>query len=311
MFLPYGDDVQRQRVPVCVLVIIALNVIVAAWEVRLAQNFKTKPDEIIGFFELFGLVPKDAQSGSVMGVFTYMFLHGGLVHLLGNMLVLWAFGPTLEELLGRARFAIIYVATSISAGLTHVLFNLHSEAPLIGASGAIAGLIGVYGIAVGPDTKIRTLMFFFGVRKVSIPTVVYALFWLLSQWLGFMGSTSPGSEDNVAYACHVGGFFGGMLLYPLIKVHGRRLIDRGFGEKCIEDADAVEQRRIQRAETPVPDRPPEVFSCTYCATALEPSHEIAPSLFRCPKPGCGHMNMSPSALPQIPLSRHRTPVHSR
>ena len=302
MLIPFGDDVERTRIPKGVISLIIINVLVAAYEFRLAQDYGTHPGYFRDFMMTFGLVPKDVVTGSVMGMFTYMFLHGGLMHLFGNMLVLWAFGPTLEEFLGTTRFLIMYAVTGVCAGALHLACSLGAEIPLVGASGAIAGVIGVYGIAVGPDTRIKTLFFFFfKTFVIKVPTVLYAMFWMYSQWSGFLSSSSDNNEGGVAFGCHIGGFFGGMLLYPLFRNNTRKLVDHGFGEKRIHDQAEEASAGIEAlaAATTVA----LVQKCSDCGSELADSHQIAPDLYRCPKSGCGRLNISASALPVLPRNK--------
>jgi len=302
MLIPFGDDVERTKIPKGVISLIIINVLVAAYEFRLAQDFATHPRYFGDFMMTFGLVPKDVVTGSVMGMFTYMFLHGGLMHLFGNMLVLWAFGPTLEEFLGTTRFLIMYAVTGVCAGALHLACSLGAEIPLVGASGAIAGVIGVYGIAVGPDTRIKTLLFvFFKSFVIKIPTVLYAMFWLYSQWSGFLSSSSDNNEGGVAFGCHIGGFFAGMLLYPFIRINTRKLVDHGFGEKRIHDRleETLTGIDAHAATTAVA----RMQKCTDCGSELADSHLIAPDLYRCPKSGCGRLNISVSALPVLPRNK--------
>lgn len=236
MLIPFGDDVERTRIPKGVISLIIINVLVAAWEFRLVQDYEAHPECFDDFMMTFGLVPKDVAAGSVIGWFTYMFLHGGLMHLFGNMLVLWAFGPTLEEFLGTTRFLFMY-----------------------------------------------------------------AMFWMYSQWSGFLSTSSDANEGGVAFGCHIGGFFGGMLLYPFFKTTSRRLVDHGFGEKRIEDeleaAHAKIDPRIAATGVAL------VQKCSDCGSDLLDSHQIAPDLYRCPKSGCGRLNLSASVLQVLPQNR--------
>jgi membrane associated rhomboid family serine protease len=303
MLIPFGDDVERTKVPKGVISLIIINLLVAAYEFRLAQDFRTHPEYFEDFIMTFGLVPKDVPSGSVMGMFTYMFLHGGLMHLFGNMLVLWAFGPTLEEFLGTTRFVIMYAVTGVCAGALHFALSLGAEIPLVGASGAIAGVIGVYGIAVGPDTRIKTLLFiFFKSFVIKVPTVAYAMFWMYSQWSGFLSTSSNSNEGGVAFGCHIGGFFGGMLLYPFIKTNTRRLVDHGFGEKRIHDE--LEEAQAELDAQIAATAAVQLQKCSDCGSELAETHEIAPNLYRCPNKTCGRLNINASALPAPPRNRY-------
>jgi len=302
MLIPFGDDVERTKVPKGVISLIILNVLVAAYEFRLVQEYGTHPEYFDDFMMTFGLVPKDIPTGSLIGMFTYMFLHADLMHLFGNMLVLWAFGPTLEEFLGTTRFLIMYAVTGLFAGALHLACSLGAEIPLVGASGAIAGVIGVYGIAVGPDTKIKTFVLFFCKGMViRVPTVMYAMFWMYSQWSGFLSTSSDKNDGGVAFGCHIGGFFSGMLLYPFIRIHTRKLVDHGFGEKRIHDQLEEALAKIEPRVTATPAT--FVQKCSDCGSELLESHQIVPDLYRCPKSGCGRLNLDASALPVLPQNR--------
>lgn len=302
MLIPFGDDVERTKVLKGVISLIVVNVIVAAYQLRLVQDFGKHPEYLMDFMMGFGLVPTELASGSVVGVVTYMFLHGGFMHLFGNMLVLWAFGPTLEEFLGTKRFLIMYFVTGICAGLTHAALSWGAEIPLVGASGAIAGVIGVYGISVGPDTRIKTWLYiFFKAFVIRIPTVVYAMFWMFSQWSGFMSTSSDSNSGGVAFGCHIGGFFSGMLLYPFIKTKTRRLVDHGFGVKQIHDDEEEMRAELELLESAKVAAVTQ--KCSDCCSELLEEHVIAPDLYRCPKSSCGRLNLKASALPPLPRNK--------
>lgn len=302
MLIPFGDDVERTKIPKGVISLIIINLLVAAYEFRLVQEYGTHPEYLDDFMMTFGLVPKDIPTGSAIGLFTYMFLHGGLMHLFGNMLVLWAFGPTLEEFLGTTRFLIMYAITGVCAGALHLACSLGDEIPLVGASGAIAGVIGVYGIAVGPDTQIKTLLFIFvKAIVIRVPTVLYAIFWLYSQWSGFLSTSSEDGEGGVAFGCHIGGFFGGMLLYPFIKTNTRKLVDHGFGQKRIHDE--LEETQAETEPQVAASGVAFAQNCSDCGGELLDSHQIAPDLYRCPNSDCRRLNLSASALPVLPRNK--------
>jgi len=215
------------------------------------------------------------------------------MHLFGNMVVLWAFGPTLEEFPGTKRFLLMYFVTGIAAGLTHAALSWGAEIPLVGASGAIAGVIGVYGISVGPDTRIKTWVFlFFKSMVIRVPTVVYAMFWMYPQWSGFMSTSSNSNSGGVAFGCHIGGFFGGMLLYPFIKTNTRRLVDHGFGIKQIHDDEEEMQTELAILETAKVTAITQ--KCSDCHSELLDEHVIALDLYRCPQ--CSSTRFHPGTV---------------
>jgi membrane associated rhomboid family serine protease len=137
---------------------------------------------------------------------TYMFLHGGLFHLLSNMLFLWIFGNNIEDALGHFRFFLFYILCGLISGIFHIFNEINSIVPMIGASGAIAGILGGYFILF-PKAQIHTLFFIFIIIKVvKIPAVVFIGFWFLIQVL------NSGTGDKVAWYAHIGGFIAGIIL---------------------------------------------------------------------------------------------------
>lgn len=145
---------------------------------------------------------------------TSMFLHGGWVHLIGNMLYLWIFGDNVEDLMGRVGFLIFYLVAGAAATLTHVVMSPHSTAPLVGASGAIAGVLGAY-LVLFPRARIISLFFFgFFFRPVAVPALFFLPVWFLMQFI--FGLQSLHSDlTSVAWWAHVGGFAAGAVLVPV------------------------------------------------------------------------------------------------
>lgn len=185
--------------------------------------------QLTGFVFNFGVIPRNviglvegqvAFVPAVFPLFTAMFLHGGWFHLIGNMLYLWIFGDNVEDRLGRGKFLLLYLATGILGSLAQVWANPLAAEPVIGASGAIAGVLGAYFISY-PRAKVLTLLpilFFF--TFVEIPAFVFLFIWFISQSLsGFASLGVPGNP--VAWWAHIGGFvagFAGMIiLAPSVK----------------------------------------------------------------------------------------------
>jgi len=139
-----------------------------------------------------------------------MFLHGGIFHLLFNMLYLWIFGNNVEDFLGPVRFIFFYLLSGLGASFTHVIFNFNSQYPMIGASGAIAGILGAY-LLLYPRARVLTLIFlFFFIRIVPIPAAVVLGLWFLLQVLNI------GVGGGVAWFAHIGGFLVGIVLVKII-----------------------------------------------------------------------------------------------
>lgn len=228
MFFPIGDTFPKYRTPVGVLALIALNVVAFLYQLGLSprQNFI--------LFTSLGMIPAELTQQVDLGAqslhplwltaFTSMFLHGGFGHLLSNMLFLWAFGNTLEHWLGSVRFLLFYLLAGALAATAHILTNPDSQVPTVGASGAIAGVLGGYFIRF-PFSVIRTLVgippFFFFV--VGIPGLIYLGIWFLLQLQGGFASLGHEGLTNIAFWAHIGGFIAGMALVGAFTPRARRL----------------------------------------------------------------------------------------
>jgi membrane associated rhomboid family serine protease len=187
--------------------LIALNFAVFLYQVSLS------PEQFNDFVTQWGIVPDRLQLASLV---TSMFLHGGWLHILGNMLFLWVFGRNVEDLIGGTRYLALYLACGVIAGVVQIIFNPYSRVPTIGASGAIAGIMGAYLIKL-PQTRINTLFFLIFITTFEIPAPWLLLYWFAMQF--FNGFWSLGSADysggGVAWFAHVGGFLAGMALVRL------------------------------------------------------------------------------------------------
>ena len=192
------------RTPV-VLALIAANVCMFLYQLSLGPFLR-------GFVATWGIVP-DTTSGHLYTPLTSIFLHGGWLHLLSNMLFLWVFGRNVEDRLGSANFAVLYFACGLTASVVHVITNPYSRVPTIGASGAIAGVMGAY-LVKFPRTDIDTLFWLIFVWRMSIPAPYFLIYWFALQF--FNGIGSIGEVDytggGVAWFAHIGGFLAGMAL---------------------------------------------------------------------------------------------------
>lgn len=214
---PIRDHNPSTGTPVIVYVLVALNVLVYLYQWRFAGS---GPDAE-QFYRDWALFPAAVtEAGSVRGLFTSMFLHAGLMHLGGNMLFLWIFGDNLEDQMGHGGFLLFYMACGVLAGLAQVVADPHSMVPTVGASGAVAGVMGGY-LLLFPRARIDILVIFIIFFKVfTIPSVVMLGVWLAFQILGGFGSVGTG---DVAYWAHVGGFSAGLALtLPLWRRRGGR-----------------------------------------------------------------------------------------
>jgi len=182
------------------------------------------------FVEQWGIVPDRLHLESLI---TSMFLHGGWMHILGNMLFLWVFGRNVEDLIGGGRFLVFYLLCGLAAALVQVVSNFYSPVPTIGASGAIAGVMGAY-LVKFPRARIITLLpIFFFFTTVEIPAALLLLFWFGMQFLNGLGSLAETdySGGGVAWFAHVGGFVTGMLLVRAFPERRRWRTWRGWDQE--------------------------------------------------------------------------------
>jgi membrane associated rhomboid family serine protease len=212
--IPLRDINPSRRPPVVTIAIIVLNVIVFALEF-LAPSYML--NEMAG---AWGLVPSRLTSLEPMAfvtLFTSMFLHGGPAHLLGNMLYLWIFGDNIEGALGSLRFIVFYLLCGIGAALGQTVVNPSSTIPMIGASGAISGILGSY-LVLYPRAEVETLLFLgYFIRLVRLPTLVVLGSWIFTQLFSGVLSLGMRATGGVAWFAHVGGFAAGVLLIGILR----------------------------------------------------------------------------------------------
>ena len=204
---PIRDHNPATRTPYVTYALIGANVLVFL----LMLPASGSENELARIYYKWGLVPVWIMDGqNLSGLVTHMFVHGGFMHLAGNMLFLWIFGDNLEDELGHVGFALFYLASGLGAAALQILPAPASTAPMIGASGAIAGVMGGY-LLLFPRAKVDILFIFFVVFKIfQIPAWV-----MLAIWFGFQvfnGATTAAGGDGVAYWAHAGGFIVGLLL---------------------------------------------------------------------------------------------------
>jgi membrane associated rhomboid family serine protease len=214
MFIPLKDLNPRRSYPFVNTGLILANVTVFVYQLTLPpqafKSFLMSNATIPGLFPawLSGHVPFEA---AFLPLVTSMFLHAGLAHILGNMLFLWIFGDNVEDFFGHAAYFFFYLVCGVGSGLLHVLFNLHSTLPALGASGAISGVMGAY-LVLYPRSRILTLVFVF---LIPIPAVLILGYWFLLQFVSGVTSIGATASGGVAWWAHVGGFLLGMLITKL------------------------------------------------------------------------------------------------
>ena len=250
MFIPLKDYNPTRRTAVITILLILLNFSVFIYQAYLSDEHRQRPlrtsdlrplawPSSLEYYVLKdGLIPRELkelrnveiplgtdplghtvifrrQVAPLLSMLLSLFMHGSWLHLLGNMLFLWIFGNNVEDRLGALKFIFFYLACGVGASLVHVLFNLDSLTPVIGASGAVSGVMGAY-LLLFPQARIRTLVFvFILVTTMDIPAAVFLVIWFAFQFL------YSGGGSGIAWLAHVGGFILGFLLVKIFSA-GRR-----------------------------------------------------------------------------------------
>jgi membrane associated rhomboid family serine protease len=213
--IPYKDDNPTHRFPYVTIGIIISNILIFLLEIisppgmeKTVYAYGAVPQYILTFEKFQPIHP-------AVTVFTAMFMHGGVFHLGGNMLYLWIFGNNIEDKLGHLRFIIFYIFCGITAAYSHALIDPHSLTPMIGASGAISGILGAY-LLLFPRAGVYTLIFLgFFVQVVKIPALIVIGFWAIVQFINGLVSTGLVKQGGVAWFAHIGGFLIGLLTIKL------------------------------------------------------------------------------------------------
>ena len=218
--IPIRDHIPTRRAPVLTILLIVANAAVFLCQLPLSARGQQQ------FIYAFGAVPYDITHHwglpAALTLVTSMFLHGGWLHILGNMLYLWIFGNNVEDAMGRLGFIVFYFACGIVAGLFQVFADASSRVPGIGASGAIAGVLGAY-LVLYPRSRVDTLFIFgFFAELGSTPAVVVLGFWFVLQLLNGVLSFGLSQTGGVAWFAHIGGFVAGLVLVNVFVPPWRR-----------------------------------------------------------------------------------------
>jgi len=216
--IPLKDNIPTRTLPIIAVSFIFVNILIFLWQRFALQGAAS--EQIYGYY---GFVPHEFIVSltsqwtlvpyNIMTMFTSMFLHGGFLHLTGNMLFLWIFGNNIEDALGHVRFIPFYILSGLVAAIFQLSYDPSSDIPMIGASGAISGILGAY-LVLYPFARIKTLVFFF---IVELPAILLLTIWFFMQ---ILYSTSM---NGVAWYAHIGGFIFGLLTVKLfIRKSGRK-----------------------------------------------------------------------------------------
>jgi membrane associated rhomboid family serine protease len=212
---PYKDDNPSNTFPIVTIGIIVLNTLVFLLQVLSGENGR----QIV---YAFGAIPHNIVTMQAtqpihpaLTIFTSMFMHGGLFHIFGNMLYLWIFGNNIEDRLGHFRFIFFYLFCGIAAAMSHALLTPGSTVPMIGASGAISGVLGAY-LLLFPYARIHTIIFLgFFVQTIRIPALIVIGFWAIIQLLSGFTAQGVHGQGGIAWFAHVGGFIAGLATVKL------------------------------------------------------------------------------------------------
>src|SRR4029453_1743506 len=212
MFPIGDDDSARRTVPVVTYALILINVLFFFVELSGGEPF----------IQQWSVVPRRLvanPAGDFITIFTSMFMHAGWLHLFGNMLYLWIFGDNVEDSFGHAKFLIFYLLCGLAATFAQVFVSAGSSVPNLGASGAIAGVLGAY-IVMFPRGQVRVMM---GRGIIPMPALVVIGFWIVLQFISGIGSIAESAQTGgVAYMAHIGGFIAGLVLTFLFRAAGTR-----------------------------------------------------------------------------------------
>ncbi|HYE76231.1 MAG TPA: rhomboid family intramembrane serine protease [Blastocatellia bacterium] len=242
MLFPLGDDnSMRRSVPVVTWTLIAINILVFLYQLSsdaFTYGYSVVPFEIVNGKDLVSPAVINQRGQMIeapnfpgptpiyLTLFSAMFMHGDWLHIGGNMLYLWIFGDNVEDNMGRVKFIIFYLLCGLLASATHIFFDPNSTVPSLGASGAIAGVLGAY-LVLYPHGQVRVLvpLGFFS-QITYLPALIVIGLWGLLQFIGGFGSIGGKSQGGVAYMAHVGGFVAGLALVFLFRDYNRLREDR-------------------------------------------------------------------------------------
>ena len=209
MFFPYKDDNPRILFPFVTYTIIGINSLIFIY-----QYFILPPESLGHIISTYALTP---AAPSVITVFTSMFMHGGLMHIIFNMWFLWIFGDNIESVLGHKRYVVFYLICGVGAALAQIQINTGSQIPMVGASGAIAGVLGAYLIRFPRATVHVLVILIIFITFIRVPAMVVIGIWFLSNLTAGLGTLGIEETGGTAWFAHLGGFVSGVVLNQAFK----------------------------------------------------------------------------------------------
>lgn len=332
MLIPLGDNLEKRSLPFWGIAIIAANLLVGMYELRLwrddyqswlkrignqfsadheffedefsdARRLSFRSPQFEEFVDEWALKPTEFEEGRTETLVSHMFMHADIWHLVGNLFTLWVFLSSVEAGLGGMLFLTMYLLSGLAGGALHCYMNPGSPVPMIGASGAISGVIGAYFVAFGALAKIRMAWnggWLTGWRWVQfqLPAGMYVFFWLIIPQIAGMEAEAQGHQTGVAWYAHIGGMAAGAFLMLIFRrhVHSQLSYTRD-GQIVVGESADLELEKKQVALGQVTLATPDAASCTYCSTPLAEGLEMGEALIRCGNPTCRRLNYTQSAPP--------------
>lgn len=327
MLIPIGDNLERRSLPFVGFALITVNLLVGLYQVRLwndsrpsrarssqtlfqeesfhsSANFSPSSPPI-AFWYQWGLRPIKFPEDCATQLVTHMFIHADVMHWVGNMMTLWVFLASLEAGMGPIGFLFLYLISGVAGGATHCMMYPDNPHPLIGASGAISGMIGAYFVAFGGLARIHFIWnggILTGCRwvKFSLPAGAYVFFWIVIPQVAAMEqSLHEGAKGGgVAWFAHAGGFGAGVLMMLLAKpwVSAKLQFNRD-GQICVgETEETVFEKKHRETLAKLGTAPVTVIPlCQYCRTPLTEGADLGDTLVRCGNPSCRSLNMVDTA----------------
>ena len=211
MFFPYKDDNPRVLIPFVTYFIIGLNVLVFIYQYFIIQGVQLSED----FIYTYALIPANP---TILTIFSSMFMHGGFTHIIFNMWFLWIFGDNIESVLGHKKYLLFYFLCGIGAGLSQIQIDPESTIPMVGASGAIAGVLGAYLFRFPRATVHVLVILIVFITFIRVPAMIVIGFWFLSNLTAGIGTLGIEQTGGTAWFAHIGGFISGVLFNYLFKI---------------------------------------------------------------------------------------------
>jgi len=307
MLIVGSSSVESKSIPIVTVILLILTVafflksfgleVVASN--GLGESQSESVEAIQDFYNMWGFQISDFSKGEYHSVFTNIFVHAGIAHIVGNMLAFWAFAIALEELFGGIGFIMFYIGAGVVACVTQGIFLMGSDVPIVGASGAVAGMMGAYAVLLGFRAKVKVLIWFFGPRIVHIPAPVFAGLWIFPQLVSI---SENGIVDGggVALISHIAGFVIGAVVAVVVKPSfNSRICEQRDGslsikskekEVTLDEKEILDEVLAMRPFSEVVETLGDCsIACPECGSSLDLQSTVAQRLVKCKDPSCTKM----------------------